>query len=511
MKVRASAALLAWAVLLSLGCAPPSGAPDAVADAASVDGTRDNGGDAPRDVGGDIRAIDGLNDAIDERAPSDVARVDVFDSPSASEAGDAIADTVDVRDVAIIDSGLDLRRGDRCPAIPVPTDGSAVLVNTSAFATSADTGTSCGSAATPANWVDVVFEYTLSATRDVTVTINGTGVGPVAMELQTTCGLRSSALMGCTLGGPARRLFRSQAAGSYVIVAEYSTALGAAARTLTVTVETAAPTVPAPGDVCPGSRLGSDGIAVSVDASLLAPDYPLSCLGAARADVVFQFDAPPSGSDALFGVTTATPGSTAGMNVFRTCAAMPVDPCLSRGTIAGGVVWNRYRGLAAGTSYTLVAATSSASGTLSATYFAIPAASPTAVTGNDRCAGARLIPETGGIFTGTTAGSATDVPLPAGCAMCGGGAPDVVYQLTLTSRRHVIFNMLGSSYDTVLFVQQGVTCPGTPIPGACNDDAYRLASAVDTTLDPGTYWVIVHGCGATASGTYTLDVAVVPP
>jgi hypothetical protein len=52
---------------------------------------------------------------------------------------------------------------------------------------------------------------------------------------------------------------------------------------------------------------------------------------------------------------------------------------------------------------------------------------------------------------------------------------------------------------------------GRPVANGCNDDTVAQASQVDVTLDAGTYFVVVQGCGLGRGGDYTLDVAVVPP
>ena len=46
---------------------------------------------------------------------------------------------------------------------------------------------------------------------------------------------------------------------------------------------------------------------------------------------------------------------------------------------------------------------------------------------------------------------------------------------------------------------------------ACNDDRVGQNAQVDTTLNPGTYWVLASGCGFMQQGNYALDVAVLPP
>ena len=144
----------------------------------------------------------------------------------------------------------------------------------------------------------------------------------------------------------------------------------------------------------------------------------------------------------------------------------------------------------------------------------MPAATPTAVTGNVTCDAAATIPPTGGIFTGST-DNATAVASPScatamtGCA----GSRGVLYRLDLTERRRVVARLDGTGFDALLAVLQGDVCPGRNIRDqvACNDDWYSTDSQVDVTLAAGRYWIHAGGCGAMQSGAYQLDVAVLAP
>jgi cysteine-rich repeat protein len=125
---------------------------------------------------------------------------------------------------------------------------------------------------------------------------------------------------------------------------------------------------------------------------------------------------------------------------------------------------------------------------------------------NDSCTGAIPI-VVGTDPTGSTSCAANDYS-----ATCGGGAPgnDVVYRLDIVSRSAVTLDTDGATWDTVLHLHSGTTCPGTEV--ACNDDigGGNMASRITTTLDPGTYWVVVDGYTAATAGAFTLHVTVRP-
>ena len=70
------------------------------------------------------------------------------------------------------------------------------------------------------------------------------------------------------------------------------------------------------------------------------------------------------------------------------------------------------------------------------------------------------------------------------------------------------FTTEGSAFDTVLWITQTNACPGTAVPGGCNDDtAGSLQAALDLTLDPGEYFIFLTGFSTAARGNYTLTVA----
>ena len=93
-------------------------------------------------------------------------------------------------------------------------------------------------------------------------------------------------------------------------------------------------------------------------------------------------------------------------------------------------------------------------------------------------------------------------------ATCAEGAqsPDELYRITLT-RRSVVKLSLSSDYDAALYLRRDCTQQSTEL--ACNDDAAdNRHSYIETTLDRGTYYVVVDGFRTGNQGTFNLDYQV---
>lgn len=96
-------------------------------------------------------------------------------------------------------------------------------------------------------------------------------------------------------------------------------------------------------------------------------------------------------------------------------------------------------------------------------------------------------------------------------ASCAGGARsnDVLYRLSLP-RRQIVRVTMSSDYDGALHLRRTCADPTTEI--ICNDDHNDNRHAfVETTLDAGTYYVVVDGFQTGNAGTFTLDVQTSNP
>ncbi len=117
------------------------------------------------------------------------------------------------------------------------------------------------------------------------------------------------------------------------------------------------------------------------------------------------------------------------------------------------------------------------------------------------CEQAPTLPRNGSVH-GTTSGYSNQLG-----ASCGSGArsPERVFSLSL-SRRARVGLRLESSFDGVLYVRSGCQ-RGAEV--ACNDDAGDTRhSALDLTLDAGTWYVVVDGYAGSQSGDFDLTTSV---
>jgi hypothetical protein len=141
-----------------------------------------------------------------------------------------------------------------------------------------------------------------------------------------------------------------------------------------------------------------------------------------------------------------------------------------------------------------------------------PTATATNVgTTSDDCKAPVSIAQTGGFYTGDTTMAVAD--FDAGCDVAGeppGGAPDQILKLVLAQPQHVVFDMSGSVYATILDVRQGAMCPATEMPDGCYVGFGASRSFLDEELQAGTYWVQIDGYNGT-KGAWNLDVRVLPP
>jgi hypothetical protein len=399
---------------------------------------------------------------------------------------------------------------DLCPGVEVLPDGPAVRIDTTGFVATADHGTTCGSAITGgSSGVDAVFRWVLDEPRDVIVRIEGEGAAALALDVSPTCGSRAQAIPGCSLTFPTARRLRSLRPGTYYGVLNYR-AEGRPNRAFEIRLETLDPTPPGPAATCPGVTL-TEGLYSAHRVDALGAGAVLPCVRSQLVSGNFSFIAPAQG-DVVIQAQTDSETADAAFQLRESCDGAPLGACVGPDSRRGNSVWQRYQGLTAGQRYWVQAVTSTVDRSLGVAFRVVPPAPPRDVTGNDRCDTAAVIPETGGVFRGSTEGT-TVLTMPS-CASnrsgCVGGR-GVMYRLDLTQRRRVVGVMRAAGFDTLLALQSNGACPGTVGMGACNDDWLGTDSQIDATLDPGTHWIYAAGCGADQSGDYALDVMVVAP
>jgi hypothetical protein len=143
--------------------------------------------------------------------------------------------------------------------------------------------------------------------------------------------------------------------------------------------------------------------------------------------------------------------------------------------------------------------------------FTRPATPTTLVHRSDECADAVLIPETGGRFEGNTANVFADYQVS--CDVGGQsefGAPEQMLRLALAERRRVVFDLGGSAYDTLIVLREASECPGTEVTNTCVPGYVDGRSFLETTLEPGEYWVQIDGFNG-ESGKWILEVFLAGP
>jgi hypothetical protein len=105
------------------------------------------------------------------------------------------------------------------------------------------------------------------------------------------------------------------------------------------------------------------------------------------------------------------------------------------------------------------------------------------------------------VYTGSTASMADNYD-SFGCGV-DKNALDAAFSFTVTTRRKVRVSTVGSSFDTVVGIFDSAT---DVLQGCDNDSGASATSVLSTTLDPGTYYVLIKGNKSNAKGPYTFSI-----
>ena len=105
-----------------------------------------------------------------------------------------------------------------------------------------------------------------------------------------------------------------------------------------------------------------------------------------------------------------------------------------------------------------------------------------------------------GAYSGTTVG-ATDHFAWSG--VCGSGAAgEVVYSLVVGATSRVVLDLISSARQPMLRLISG--CGARTVAGS------GTRTRIDTTLEPGTYEVVVDGASAADAASFVLNATILP-
>ncbi len=348
---------------------------------------------------------------------------------------------------------------------------------------------------------ELTYAFTLATPRDVRVFANTTrGAGSPVLGLRSPACTQLTDELRCRQGGGTQPLYaRALPPGTYTVTVAATSPIDAS-----VLLTTYPPTVAPPDQTCgtapPATIDGTlDFNLADHEDAIKDGCFPGAPTAAYAVDLSVASDVLLVGRFAQNGVGAVSfdaPGCTPPDRLL--CAASYTPVRTSKRNVPPG----SYRAVVAD-SYGLA-------GSLST--FVRPTVQATVVNGGDTCQSPVVdIPAAGGFFTGDTNGKGSefdescDVPnVPPG------GAADQIMRLVLAQPRRVVLSMDGSTYDTILSLRAGNSCPGVEIVKGCNFSFSGARSFLDAVLAPGTYWIVVDGFGS-QKGAWNLDVRVVAP
>jgi hypothetical protein len=291
---------------------------------------------------------------------------------------------------------------------------------------------------------DAFVTFTLEQNSDVTViaeTQSGLGL-PVLALLDAGC----DSELTCRLAQPGRLFERDLPAGTYFV------SLAATGfDDVSVRLETGAVSAAPPGEGCGDAQPLVSGVESLINLSIHEDAVDPGCLVGAP-DSTFGFVLEEKRDIALIG--RFSEGDLGAVSIADLTCSHDLTCSSGLGTQRA----QRY-GLPAG-SYRAVIE-SAYGNPVGLSWFDRPALATVHVPFADDCESLVSVAEVGGRFSGNTSNAFAD--FSAGCDVGGqdeGGAPDQMLELHLSEPRRVIFDMQGSSYETMLSIREGKFCPG---------------------------------------------------
>jgi hypothetical protein len=340
---------------------------------------------------------------------------------------------------------------------------------------------------------DAFLRFNLPQAADVTIVAEAQNdwATPVVALWDAGCALERT----CRQSQPGRLFVRNLPAGDYRVQVG-----GSAPDDISVRLETAPVSPAPPGEGCDDAQPLTLGVETVVDLSEHEDAvYPRCLVGAP--DATFEFDLTQTSDVALIG--RFSDGDEGAVSLAN-------DTCNANRACSEGQGTQRAMSyaVAAGTHRAVIE--SALGDPVGLSWFSRPASAVVNVPFADNCDALVSIPEDGGRFVGNTSNAFPD--FVAGCDVGGqseGGAPDQILELSLSKPRRVILDMQGSSYETLLSVRQGASCPGSELPRACAPGYRASRSYLDLDLQAGDYFVQIDGYNG-AAGPWKLDVFTAP-
>ncbi len=258
----------------------------------------------------------------------------------------------------------------------------------------------------------------------------------------------------------------------------------------------------AQGDACAAPASLQYGQQIDIDTIEARDDYAGSCGGQAGPDVVYELSARARSRVTVNLEEVEFPGA---IYLQRTCGDANSEVACEQITaemVAEGQPVSLDTTVGAGTYYLVI--DGARADTFGAGKLTVQVADLAAL--NAMCRRAPRI-RPGQPISGSTVGESNDLQ-----ATCAGGAQsnDMVYRLTLPRRQIVRASLETPDYDGALYILRN--CGDATSEIACNDDEQdNRHSLIETTLDAGTYYVVVDGFRTGNAGPFTLDVQTSNP
>ncbi len=287
--------------------------------------------------------------------------------------------------------------------------------------------------------------------------------------------------------------------GEYFLYADGYT--GANAGTFDIRADLASPQGgTAAGDTCATPARLNPGAAFEIDTFEAADDMSGSCGGGGAADVVYSLDVR---ARSQFRATVRDAEFAGAMYIQRTCGDASTEvACQPIQITSNSATESTMEATLTPGQYSLVF-DGSRPDAFGAANVQVELTDLQAV---ERVCRRAPVLRPGRTVNGDTSGESDDFR-----ASCAGGAQsnDKVYRIRLTRRMQVRVTMT-SDFDGALHLRRDCADATTEV--ACNDDhENNRTSRIETTLDRGTYYVVVDGFRTGSQGTYSLELETSRP